>query len=476
MFPRPTLLTLVLAAPLAAQEPDAARRCAVLLPAQGGIEACRSAVAANPRDVASLANLADGYVSTKRLRDALDVRERLVRLAPDSAAHHWELAKLNDRLGRTAEALQGYRAYAALRPQEPRARVVIGWALADLQRPIEALESFREAVRIDSTDAGARLGLGLILQRLRRQEEAYLEFAVAARLRPDDANSIGMLAVAAHETRRHEEAVARWDDALRLKPQYFDSRPDERKRWERSLAATGGRRAKPVAVEATQVQASAPARPGAGGAVPNFTGSGFVVSDAGHVLTNRHVVQGCSRVRVRSDSAGIVEATIVAVDKVDDLALLRAARPLGRVATFRGGRTIRRGENVVAVGFPLAGLLADQVNVTVGQVSALAGLYNDAHMLQMTAPVQQGSSGGPLFDGSGNVVGVVVTKLNARMVAAQTGDYPQNVNFAIKDAIARLFLDRFRVTYKVAAPAADRPPADVGEDGERVTLRVECFN
>ena len=79
-------------------------------------------------------------------------------------------------------------------------------------------------------------------------------------------------------------------------------------------------------------------------------------------------------------------------------------------------------------------------NLSVGNVSALAGLGDDSRYLQISAPVQPGNSGGPLLDASGHLVGIVTAKLDAR-VARFTGDVPQNVNFALKAEVARTFLD-----------------------------------
>jgi S1-C subfamily serine protease len=108
-------------------------------------------------------------------------------------------------------------------------------------------------------------------------------------------------------------------------------------------------------------------------------------------------------------------------------------------------------------------------------VNALAGMYNDAHQLQMSAPVQPGSSGGPLLDASGNVVGVVVTKLNAKVVADAMGDIPQNVNFALKSGVARTFLSQNGVQVATAPLAAPRSHADIGDIGRRMTVLVECW-
>lgn len=204
------------------------------------------------------------------------------------------------------------------------------------------------------------------------------------------------------------------------------------------------------------------------------TASGFAVSAEGDIVTNRHVVNRCQSITVRVDSITTVPAKIVALHKRDDLAVIRAATVLSSVASFRVGPGIRPGDDVVAVGFPLAGLLADEASVTTGSVSAMAGIHNNQSVMQMSAPVQQGSSGGPLFDASGNVVGIVVTKLNAQIVVEETGDLPQNVNFAVKGNIARAFLDELGISPRTATSTTHLSNADVGDIGRQVTVLVEC--
>jgi hypothetical protein len=93
------------------------------------------------------------------------------------------------------------------------------------------------------------------------------------------------------------------------------------------------------------------------------------------------------------------------------------------------------------LGYPLSGLLATTANLSVGNVSALAGLDDDSRYVQISAPVQPGNSGGPLLDASGHLLGIVTAKLNAIRVARFTGDIPQNVNFALKVEVVRTFLD-----------------------------------
>jgi uncharacterized protein len=211
----------------------------------------------------------------------------------------------------------------------------------------------------------------------------------------------------------------------------------------------------------------------------DLSGSGFVVGEAGQIVTNHHVVAGCAEVRVQAPGEEVTSAVVIARDQINDLALLRAPVRL-TPAVLRDGGGIRPGETVVAVGFPLHGLLASEANVTTGTVSALAGIGNDARFLQMTVPVQPGNSGGPLLDLEGRVVGVVVGKLDALKVASVTGDIPQNVNFAIKAEVVRSFLKASGVVPGAAhgwwedSPLADGPAA-VGAEGKAFTVLVECW-
>lgn len=465
----------IVASPLGAQQSDPARLCNILPPKLGGLDACKEAVKKQPRNASVLGSLAVAYIAVGQPDRAIKTYRSLVALSPDSAPARLNLAKAYDRKGDLKNALEQYREFARLVP-EPRARYYVGAILLDMGRFDEALAEFRVAAAQDSLQGRYHYSIGLALAGLERDEEALLSFELATRLRPEDSQIWGSAARTAHSLGRLVQAVFNWDRAVNAQPSYFDRRDVERKHWERSIREIGETRVsagnRPVQVESF---VSSRRSSGTNGKAASFTGSGFWVSSEGHLLTNRHVVKGCREVRVRPDSGKSQSAAVVATDGHDDLALLRSERPYPKVAAFRDGGPVRRGEDVVAVGFPLNGLLADQANVTVGHVSALAGIYNDNHVLQMTTPVQQGNSGGPLFDASGNVVGVVVTKLNARAMAAEIGDFPQNVNFAIKSDIARKFLEANQVRYRTAPTGIVRSNPDIGDMGRVVTVLVECY-
>jgi S1-C subfamily serine protease len=229
-------------------------------------------------------------------------------------------------------------------------------------------------------------------------------------------------------------------------------------------------------VELTTAATPAPPPPAVAQARPNqqaqrvSTGTGFVVAPD-RVLTNQHVVDGCNRVLARTaDGRWLAAAPPAQVDAALDLAVLTVPGNPGPTLPFRSGPAVRRGEDVIVYGFPLAGLLSADPKLTRGVVNALAGVRNDPNNFQISAEVQPGNSGGPMLDLQGNVVGVVVSKLDNRRV-----ENVDNVNFAVKGEAAQAFLRRAGVAFRTAeSRGQDRSAADVGEVAHRATVQLRC--
>lgn len=208
---------------------------------------------------------------------------------------------------------------------------------------------------------------------------------------------------------------------------------------------------------------------------PVSSGTGFVIAPR-QVMTNHHVAANCTAMTARTSSGQEIPATVIAVDEERDLALLRTDADAGPVLPFRRSTAVRRGENVVTYGFPLAGLLSSGPTLTTGDVSALAGLGDNPRQIQISAPVQQGNSGGPLLDLHGQVVGVIVSKLNAQRIAQATGDIPQNVNFAVKHTEAIDFLREHGVQPQLEEPTGPlRTAAEIGEVAHASTVFLRCL-
>ena len=206
-------------------------------------------------------------------------------------------------------------------------------------------------------------------------------------------------------------------------------------------------------------------------------GSAIVVSSNGKLLTNQHVVSGCKEIRIPAASR---TATILLGDKANDIALLKMdgdALPVGLTpAVFMDENALKQGEDIVAFGFPLDGYLPAAGNITQGIVSSLSGPFNNSSLIQITAPVQQGNSGGPVLNLKGQVVGVVVGKADAIKVAKLTGDIPQNINFAISGRVAKGFMEDNAVAYeKPGLLSLSKDTTALAEIAKKITVKVECW-
>jgi len=203
------------------------------------------------------------------------------------------------------------------------------------------------------------------------------------------------------------------------------------------------------------------------------TGTGFAVAP-GLLITNHHVIDGCTAIEVVS-AVGRRRAAVVDADPLIDLALLRVPGMRGGAAKLRSPNNVRLGEPVMVFGFPLSGSLTSGGNFTSGLVSGLRGLRDTVGEIQITAPVQPGNSGGPVMDASGSVVGVVVAKLDALRSAIATGDIPQNFNFVVSLDTLSEFLTKNEVLVRDAPATKPLDTASVAELAQSFTYRVECM-
>ncbi|WP_416898799.1 MAG: S1C family serine protease [Minwuia sp.] len=182
---------------------------------------------------------------------------------------------------------------------------------------------------------------------------------------------------------------------------------------------------------------------------PLHNGTGWVVSDRGHVVTNYHVVEDATEIRVGFREGPWRPATVLLSDERMDIAVLKVEDPavLGPALKLRAGALYPDGADATAVGFPLAQRLGEQLKVTAGVVSGQTGDKGDLTRIQHTAALQPGSSGGPLVDRHGNVAAVAVSLLRGNQV--------QDVNFAIKIGYLKLLLDGFGVPYQIGGSERD---------------------
>jgi len=168
-------------------------------------------------------------------------------------------------------------------------------------------------------------------------------------------------------------------------------------------------------------------------------GSGFLISKNGLVVTNYHVVEDAKQIQVTFPEKSITKFAKVKIkDAVNDIAILELQNFIGSLNfnavpfTFANDNLIKVGQEVYTLGFPLGEIMGTTSRLSTGMINSKFGLQDDPRLYQISNPIQPGNSGGPLFNSKGELIGIVVSSLNAKYFYDNIGIIPQNVNFAIK--------------------------------------------
>jgi S1-C subfamily serine protease len=170
------------------------------------------------------------------------------------------------------------------------------------------------------------------------------------------------------------------------------------------------------------------------------TGTGWV-APGGYVVTNQHVVASRRKISLALADGRLLPAKVAVVDEADDLVLLAVDDPCALPPAIPLAATeAGMGAQVFTIGFPLSTILGSSPKLSAGMVQGLAGGAG-RQVLQVSAPVQHGNSGGPLVNLNGEAVGVVNAMLDKEGAFRATGEFAQNVSFAIRGEKLRALLD-----------------------------------
>lgn len=139
------------------------------------------------------------------------------------------------------------------------------------------------------------------------------------------------------------------------------------------------------------------------------TGTGFAVSQNGIICTNYHVIQGAKKINVYINGTKAT-ANVLVADEKRDLALLKLTKDnlITKQIPYKFDNYFPSlGENVFVLGFPSSNILGQSIKLTNGIVSSNRGFKDDNMTFQISAPIQPGNSGSPLFDDKGNLIGII---------------------------------------------------------------------
>jgi TPR repeat protein/S1-C subfamily serine protease len=174
---------------------------------------------------------------------------------------------------------------------------------------------------------------------------------------------------------------------------------------------------------------------------PTSSGSGVLITTDGLILTADHVVNGATQIDVQTPS-GRFSAKVVQVDAANDVALIKINGSF-KPSPIISSKNVQLGQSVFTIGYPNIDLQGYSQKLTKGEISSMDGVQDDPREWQISVPVQPGNSGGPLYDDKGNVIGIVLAKLNALKMVKYTGDVPENVGYAIKSSYILPLLDQY---------------------------------
>ena len=205
------------------------------------------------------------------------------------------------------------------------------------------------------------------------------------------------------------------------------------------------------------------------------SGSGFYINNKGYALTNNHVIDICAQ------SIAVIDGKetlfrVIATDKTNDVAVLKTDyKSRNFIKINEDGAKL--GENVIAVGYPLAGRLSDSVKITRGIVSSLSGLANNIGQIQIDAALQPGNSGGPVLNENGELVGIASAGLNKLLMAKEAKYIPENVNFAVASPIVVNILKSKKVKYTTPSIfGGSFSNTELAELGDSSTIQLFCRN
>ena len=165
---------------------------------------------------------------------------------------------------------------------------------------------------------------------------------------------------------------------------------------------------------------------------PTGTGSGFIVGDGKYVITNYHIVQTAKKIAVRNGTGMVSEARISNFSKDYDLAILKLENPYPKKFAIdsKNFAEPKIGADVISIGYPGIGITFDQPTITQGIISKI--FDDETGIMLTTAAINQGNSGGPIFNLEGKLVGVSFATLDKLGVLMTTGQIPSDMGFAIQ--------------------------------------------
>lgn len=449
------------------------------------------------------------FNDTKRRADRVEVAQSAVAIwqefiennpnSPDLPAAQKELSRWREMAAGHAEKINGKWIWGEDRKQL-LARV--DKLIAEYQRDtagsqtLQGIQKLEEAVKLYPNHFQANFELGfyyLVRGNNQSWDKAIAALERAHKLRPNSAATLSNLAIAYNFRQRYEQsvltayraamiedsrpivqnlvnAIAQAPPGMRQRNQKVLPIMEEATLLARKHGISNGMQpwtyVRPSPAEARREREQAEAAPGILG-----SGSGLIVSADGHILTNRHVVEGGNLLMVRFSDGLEKPATVVVIDKDQDIAIIKVAapRPLPVVA-FAPYDVPGVGADVTVLGFPLGDALGRSVKITRGVVTAIEPGQAECDII-VDAQVNPGNSGGPMVDRFGNLLALTAMKTGQSEIVSSYG-------LGISTGRIRTFLEKHKATLRftvITASTEGLIPLSTEEIATKLTPATVCI-
>lgn len=413
----------------------------------------------------ALLGSAEARLALGNLSKARHDAESALKSDPDLMTAHLIIARIDQRLGRSDLAVDRISALLRNQPDSEEAAVLHARFTAYNGTPQAAAEELERFVALYPSAAFAHDQLGQFLWASGHSAEALQEKSTAKELYEQHGQAGRAMAMAAWIKSVDPKGAI----LSKVSPPSLEApAPDPQPSSAPKLADPEP--PKPIANPRPQIEATpiaAPPKPIAPAPVPQhrvqqavvltvpeqlpfaqgvmlMTGSGIVLDGGRRIITNRHVIEGMNTIAVRNGTGHVRMAHLIKVGEEDDLALLEIDQPFpeGQSLPLSALVDPAPGRDAVVMGFPLINVLGDeQPALTEGIVAKTMGLSNDVKTFQITAKLNKGNSGGPIFDRRGRLIGVAVGKLDTEDLQRK-GVHAEDINIGIKSGRILRFIGK----------------------------------
>ncbi len=198
--------------------------------------------------------------------------------------------------------------------------------------------------------------------------------------------------------------------------------------------------------------------------VPASSGTGFIVSNNGHMVTNNHVIDSCDIIKTHYKGREL-DTNVLFIDRTNDLAIIKANIKPNKVFSI-SKEDVSILEDIIVAGYPLGKNISASIKTFKGSVTSLAGYGDNYSNFQIDASLSTGNSGGPIIDQKGNIVGVAVAKYIEEGV--------EGFNFGVKSSTLKTFASSNQ--FKFQDPSTEKlSNKELGQLITEATIYLECW-